>query len=483
MTEPSLHATCVEFLGAGLLLRGPSGAGKSDLALRLIEAGARLVADDRTVVTAEEGRLVARAPDLLRDRIEVRGIGILTIPALKRTALSLVVDLVAPDEVDRLPEPNTAAIEGIALPRILLDPFAASALAKLRLAVAQLRGPIMSRAEWSGERTVARSAGRKDGGERRTKGKQPVVLLTGMAGAGRSTALKVLEDVGYEAIDNLPLPYLDPVIQEARPRHPIAIGIDTRTRAFAVQPVLDEIDRLMSDASYEIKLVFLDCDDEVLVRRYTETRRRHPLAQGRPVLDGIQAERRLLAPLRGRADLTLDTSVSTPAELRRFLQGHFGLERSAGLAIFVTSFSFRNGLPREADLVFDVRFLSNPHYDPVLRPLTGLDPAVVAHVEADPGYAAFFTHLQELIGPLLPRYEAEGKSYLTIAIGCTGGRHRSVAVTENLARWLRASGREVSWGHRDLTAETRPDGVELTAEPKLPASEAESDVKRQGNGA
>jgi UPF0042 nucleotide-binding protein len=190
----------------------------------------------------------------------------------------------------------------------------------------------------------------------------------------------------------------------------------------------------------------------VLVRRFTETRRRHPLAQDRPVLDGIQAERRLMQPLRGRADLLFDTSLLAPAEFRRLLAGHLSLAGASGLGMmtFVTSFSFRQGLPREADLVLDVRFLQNPHYDPLLKPLSGRDPEVARYVERDPGFAGFFAGLTAWLGPLLPRYEAEGKTYLTLAVGCTGGRHRSVFVAERLAQWLAGLGRPVVLAHRDL---------------------------------
>jgi RNase adapter protein RapZ len=169
------------------------------------------------------------------------------------------------------------------------------------------------------------------------------------------------------------------------------------------------------------------------------------------VIDGIRLERERVSPLRERADLVIDTSALTAADLRRLLQGHFALDRAPGVSVFVTSFSYRNGLPRDADLVFDVRFLENPHYVAALRPLTGLDPAIGAYLEADPGFAPFFERLVALLDPLLPRYDREGKSYLTIAIGCTGGQHRSVYVAERLAGWLRDQGKPVGpVGHRDL---------------------------------
>jgi UPF0042 nucleotide-binding protein len=168
------------------------------------------------------------------------------------------------------------------------------------------------------------------------------------------------------------------------------------------------------------------------------------------VIDGIAAERRLLTPLRARADLVVDTSSLTPGDFRRVLNGHFRLEKLGGMSVFVTSFSYRNGLPREADLVFDVRFLDNPYYQDDLRPLTGRDQSVVDFVRADPGYGPFFEQLTGMLGPLLPRYQREGKSYLTLALGCTGGRHRSVTVAEGLAGHLRTQGYAVMLVHREL---------------------------------
>jgi UPF0042 nucleotide-binding protein len=263
-----------------------------------------------------------------------------------------------------------------------------------------------------------------------------VLVITGMSGAGRSTALKALEDLGYEAVDNLPLSLLPGLLagDAASAGRPAAIGIDVRTRDFSAAALLAALRPLEGEARLHLGLIFLDCDDELLGRRYTETRRRHPLAGDRPVMDGIRLERQRVSSLREAADLVIDTSALTAADLRRVLRGHFALEMAPGIGVFVTSFSYRQGLPREADLVFDVRFLENPHYVPSLRPLTGLDPAVGAYIEADPDFPSFFERLQQLIFPLLPRFEAEGKTYLTIAVGCTGGRHRSVVIAEHLAR-------------------------------------------------
>ncbi|AWJ86936.1 RNase adaptor protein RapZ (plasmid) [Azospirillum sp. TSH58] len=278
-----------------------------------------------------------------------------------------------------------------------------------------------------------------------------LVLVTGMSGAGMSVALKALEDLGYEAVDNLRLSLVPALLEQADPRkRPLALVIDSRTRDFSAHAMLEEVEALKAHAELEVRLVFLDCGDETLQRRFTETRRRHPLAIDRPVPDGIQLERAMLLPLKQQADVTIDTTQLSIHDLRRILSGNFQIGTQAALQVFVTSFSFRMGLPREADLVFDVRFLTNPHYDPDLRPLTGLDPRVAARVEGDPDFAEFFRHLTDLLQPLLPRYNQEGKSYLTIAVGCTGGKHRSVFVAERLAAWLDGLGLKVGISHREL---------------------------------
>jgi UPF0042 nucleotide-binding protein len=280
-----------------------------------------------------------------------------------------------------------------------------------------------------------------------------LVLVTGMSGAGHSSALKAFEDMGYEAVDNLPLALLQgltPAGNGAPAGRPMAIAIDVRTRGFGAAAFLRELDRLAQHAELDTRLLFLDCDDEVLFRRYTETRRRHPLTADRPVADSVRHERQLVRPLRERADLVIDTTMLTVADLKRALHGHFALERQAAMAVFVTSFAYRNGVPREADLVFDVRFLDNPHYVDRLRPLTGRDAAVAEHIRRDPGYKPFFEGLVRMLEPLLPRYVHEGKSYLTIALGCTGGRHRSVFAAESLAAWLKGLGYPVTLAHRDI---------------------------------
>ena len=279
-----------------------------------------------------------------------------------------------------------------------------------------------------------------------------IVVVTGMSGAGRSTALKAMEDIGFEAVDNLPMRLVPSlVMQGPDANRGLAVGVDIRTRGFDVGGFIRALQRLRRQTQHRLDLLFLDSDDEVLRRRYTETRRVHPLAGDRSAAGSIAEERRILAPLRDAADVIIDTSSTNAREFSRHIQDSFGGTEER-LRIFVTSFAFRHGLPRDADLVFDVRFLRNPHYDEALRPLTGLDAAIGAFIQEDEGYALFLDRLTGLLAVLLPRYLSEGKSYLSIAIGCTGGRHRSVFMAEKLRRWLVETGYATTGGHRDLGA-------------------------------
>jgi UPF0042 nucleotide-binding protein len=290
--------------------------------------------------------------------------------------------------------------------------------------------------------------------------RRPFVLITGLSGAGRGTALHALEDLGYVAVDNVPLPLLGDLMRStATPGElaaPLAFGVDTRTFGFSATALLRRLLQLRQRADLEARLLYLDCDTETLQRRYTESRRPHPLAPDRPVVDGIVEERKQIGGLRDSADVVVDTSALSPHQFKQILAGHFALGRSVGARISVMSFSYRRGLPREADLVFDVRFLKNPHYVPELKPFTGQDKPVVDYIATDPDYEPFMARLEGLIGPLLPRFDTEGKSYLTIAVGCTGGRHRSIAVAERLAEWLRGAGRSVTLVHRDTEVRGEP---------------------------
>ncbi len=278
-----------------------------------------------------------------------------------------------------------------------------------------------------------------------------VILVTGLSGAGKTTTLKTLEDLGWEVVDNLPLGLVGNLLPAGRDTGTaLAIGIDVRTRDFHTDSLFAELDELIARPDLDTRLLFLDCDDDTLRRRFTETRRPHPLADDRPINDGIRHERNVMYPVRARADLTLNTSQFSQPELRRVLVGHFALDAAPNLRVFITSFAFRHGLPREADLVFDVRFLRNPHYVDDLKSLTGRDADVADYVAADNSFAPFFENLVGWLRPLLPRYAAEGKSYLTIAVGCTGGRHRSVAVAECLASRLTDDVVAVQIAHRDV---------------------------------
>ncbi len=288
---------------------------------------------------------------------------------------------------------------------------------------------------------------------------RPILVVTGMSGAGKTSALKALEDAGYDAVDHVPISLLPRLVggedEEAAARPPLAVGVDVRTRDFSVERFASVVDDLAEDGDRHVRLLFLECDDDELRRRYTATRHRHPLAHDRPILDGIALERQMIAHLKRHADIVIDTTRITPGDLKHLLDGHFGLDVTRRLSVFVTSFAFRLGLPREADLVFDVRFLKNPFYQADLRALSGQDRPVAAHIEEDPGLEPFLTSLRHMLAPLLPRYTDEGKSYLTIAIGCSGGRHRSVYVAERLGAWLAEQSLAVRVNHRDLAISER----------------------------
>ena len=286
-----------------------------------------------------------------------------------------------------------------------------------------------------------------------------ILLVTGMSGAGKSTALKSLEDMGWEAVDNLPLLLLNRLLVTKLPEgasddRPLAFGIDSRTRGFDAQEIVERI-KAMRERGDDIATVFLDCGGSELERRYSETRRRHPLALDRPASDGIARERELLSPLRRWADHVIDTTSSTSNDLRLEMRTRFGERLSSAPTLSVLSFGFSRGLPRNADLVFDMRFLRNPHWDDTLRPMSGLDRQVADYVAADPAYEDAVSKIEDLLLLLLPRYEAEGKAYVTIAFGCTGGRHRSVHVTERVGERLRSAGFSPTVSHRDLAS--RPD--------------------------
>jgi UPF0042 nucleotide-binding protein len=272
------------------------------------------------------------------------------------------------------------------------------------------------------------------------------LIITGYSGAGMSSCLKYLEDMDYEVFDNFPLTLIAALVADpASSGHPLAIVVDARTRGYDPAALIAIVRETRS------KLVFMTADDADLLKRFTETRRRHPLAGDRPASAGIKKEQDLLAPLQQAADLIIDTTGLSMHDLRRVVAGHFEDSRIGHLSVTLMSFGFRNGVPRDADIVMDIRFLSNPHWVPELRPLTGLDRAVGDYVSGDSAFGGFIENFKTMMTPLLPRYAAEGKSYLTIAIGCTGGRHRSVYSVETLKPWLQAQGFPAHVVHRDVT--------------------------------
>ena len=286
---------------------------------------------------------------------------------------------------------------------------------------------------------------------------QRLLLVTGLSGAGKSTALRTLEDIGWEVVDNLPLALLDyllstpPSASMGKGGRPLAVGVDSRTRGFDARRIVRHIKRLARDHDYPVETLYLDCAGTELLRRFSETRRRHPLAPDRPATDGVAAERELMEPLRRWAEHVVDTTDTDTNQLQQQLRTRFA---GAGQAptLTVMSFGFARGLPRNADNVFDMRFLKNPHWQPGLRELTGTDERVAAHIASDEAYEDALTRIEGLLLTLLPRYQAEGKSYVTVAFGCTGGRHRSVHVAERVAARLRAEGFSPTVEHRDLAS-------------------------------
>lgn len=273
-----------------------------------------------------------------------------------------------------------------------------------------------------------------------------LLLVTGMSGAGKSTVLDALEDMGWECVDNLPVALLDEFVNATRPtRRPMAVGMDARSCGFdpaKLPELLKQIDGV------DPQILYLDCAGAELIRRYAKTRRRHPLAPDRPAEDGISKERTLTAPLRRSADSIIDTTDLTPVELGEELRRRFGSEKEPVLTI--ASFGYSNGISRTADLVFDMRFLANPHWVDELRPMTGEDRPVQDYIARDPAWAESMDRIEALLTAWIPRYWAAGKNYLTVAFGCTGGRHRSVAAAVEMAERLRAAGFTPKIRHRDL---------------------------------
>lgn len=287
--------------------------------------------------------------------------------------------------------------------------------------------------------------------------RQRLLLVTGLLGAGKTTALNVLEDLGWETIDNFPIRMLDGLVDktaaaEDEHREPLAIGFDSRTRGFNPGRIIHQVKNLSGRDDLDVTTLYLDCTSQELERRYNETRRRHPFASGSPPAAAIRAERELLDPLRRWADILIDTTAFTANELKQVIRDKFGAHDESAFTITVSSFGFARGMPPVADLVFDMRFLDNPHWIDALRPLTGQDEEVGEHIRKDPAFEEAFDRIRNLVLMLLPRYRAQGKAYVHIAFGCTGGRHRSVFVAEEIVAALRDAGFSPTLLHRNLGA-------------------------------
>jgi len=283
----------------------------------------------------------------------------------------------------------------------------------------------------------------------------PILVVTGLSGSGKTTVIKALEDLGFFCLDNLPIvllpKFLELRISSSSEISKVAVVIDIRAGEF-----LEEAPDLIRDLraqGYQIQVLFLDCEDQVLIRRFSETRRSHPLAKGRPLLEGIQKERSLLAELRGMSDLVIDTSSYNVHQLKEAIELHMQSPASRRLQILVQSFGFRYGVPANSDLVMDVRFLPNPYFVEVLKDRTGEDPLVADFVLERAETQEFIKRLQDLVAWLLPLYVKEGKTYLTVSVGCTGGRHRSVAIAHQLALFFRDLDYTVNLHHRDIHKE------------------------------
>lgn len=301
-----------------------------------------------------------------------------------------------------------------------------------------------------------------------------LLLVTGMSGAGKSTVLDTLEDMGWDVVDNLPADLLNGFVNggEQCRTAPVAVAMDARSRGFDPQRLPDLI---RSIEGVEAEILYLDCSGTELMRRYDETRRRHPLAPDRPAEDGIARERQLTLALRNGADSVLDTTDLSPAELRDELQRRYGGDSDRPV-LTIASFGFARGISRTADLVFDLRFLPNPHWIDELRPLTGNDPEVRAYLAAEPAWSETIGRIESLLIDWIPRYWAAGKSYVTVAFGCTGGRHRSVAAAVEMAERLAGAGFAPNVRHRDLASPPR-DTIERHPG-RASASEGEDELNR-----
>jgi UPF0042 nucleotide-binding protein len=277
-----------------------------------------------------------------------------------------------------------------------------------------------------------------------------LVLVTGPSGAGRTTAIRVLEDLGYEGIDNIPLSLVPRLVEGPPLDRPIVLGLDARNRDFNATALIELIDTLTRDPRVSLQVLYLDCAAPELIRRFSETRRRHPLAPAETPVQGIEREVDLLAPIRVRADHLIDTTELTPHDLKAEIARWFESDAAGRLSVSLQSFSYKRGVPRGVDMIFDCRFLANPYWEARLRALDGRDAAVAAFVRRDPRFAEFYRKLQDMLLFLLPAHVDEGKAHLSVGFGCTGGQHRSVAMVEMVGAALAEAGWPVSKRHREL---------------------------------
>lgn len=277
-----------------------------------------------------------------------------------------------------------------------------------------------------------------------------LVLVTGPSGGGRTTSINALEDMGFETIINLPLRFVTRLLKDDPPQGPTALGLDIRNRDFSVDAVLDILADLKQTTDLNPELVFVECSPKVLLRRYSETRRRHPMAEEDSPDVGIAAEIDMLRPIRERADIVIDTTDYSPHDLKDVLKRWYGDQAGLPLALSVQSFSYKRGIPPGMDMVFDCRFLRNPHWSPELREKTGQDPSVEAYIDEDPLFSDYFRKIYGILQMMLPAVKKEGRAHMTIGVGCTGGKHRSVAMAEKLGRTLELDELQVSIRHREL---------------------------------
>ena len=280
-----------------------------------------------------------------------------------------------------------------------------------------------------------------------------LVIITGMSGSGKASVLKAFEDLGYYCVDNLPvglIPSFAELVGQSSEIERTALVVDVRegSQLDALPAILKSVKRMLPS-----KMIFLEADESILLRRYSETRRPHPLGTHTPVRSSLATERRHLKPIRAIADLVIDTSRFNVHELRAYITERFRKQESGkDILVSCVSFGFKHGVPQDADLVFDVRFLPNPHFVPEFRPLTGRDPKVARYIRSFPQSREFIARISKLLVYLLPHYIREGKSYLTISFGCTGGQHRSVMIAEEVSKRLRQAGYRVKVLHRDSPA-------------------------------